>query len=57
MSRYLITGGLGFIGAALGKSLAAAGHQVRIIDNLSGGQRDCATPDGDLLVGSPGDLE
>jgi UDP-glucose 4-epimerase len=55
MSRYLITGGLGFIGAALGKSLTAAGHQVRIIDNLSSGQRDCATPDCELLVGDVGD--
>ena len=57
MSRYLITGGLGFIGAALGKSLAAAGHQVRIIDNLSGGHRDCATPDGELLVGDVADSQ
>ena len=57
MSRYLITGGLGFIGAALGKSLAAAGHQVRIIDNLSGGQRDCATPDYQLLVGDVADRQ
>ncbi len=57
MSRYLITGGLGFIGAALGKSLAAAGHQVRIIDNLSGGRRDSATPDCELLVGDVGDRQ
>jgi UDP-glucose 4-epimerase len=57
MSRYLITGGLGFIGAALGKRLAAAGHQVRIIDNLSGGRRDSATPDCELLVGDVGDRQ
>ena len=57
MSRYLITGGLGFIGAALGKSLTAAGHQVRIIDNLSGGQRDCAMPDCELLVADVGDRQ
>jgi UDP-glucose 4-epimerase len=51
MSRYLITGGLGFIGTALGNNLLADGHQVRIIDNLSGGQRDSATPNCELLIG------
>ena len=55
MSRYLITGGLGYIGAALGNSLLAAGHQVRIIDNLSGGRRDSATPGCELLVGDVDD--
>ena len=55
MSRYLITGGLGFIGAALANSLNAAGHRIRIIDNLSSGRRDSVMADCELLVGDVGD--
>jgi UDP-glucose 4-epimerase len=39
MSSYLVTGGAGFIGAALAVRLLAAGHEVVIIDNLSTGFR------------------
>jgi dTDP-glucose 4,6-dehydratase/UDP-glucose 4-epimerase len=35
--RYLVTGGTGFIGAALVKRLVLAGHTVRILDNQSRG--------------------
>jgi len=35
--KYLITGGSGFIGAALVKKLVAEGHQVRVLDNNSRG--------------------
>lgn len=35
--RFLITGGAGFIGAALANHLAGAGHHVRGIDDLSAG--------------------
>ena len=35
--KYLITGGLGFIGSYLTESLIARGDQVVIIDNLSTG--------------------
>ena len=39
MSRYLITGGLGLIGAELANvNCMQHGHQVRILDNLSTGQ-------------------
>ena len=34
---YLITGGCGFIGAALAVALVQAGHKVRILDNQSRG--------------------
>jgi UDP-glucose 4-epimerase len=38
--NFLITGGTGFIGAALANSLVTDGHHVRVIDDLSaGGER------------------
>jgi len=35
--RFLVTGGAGFLGAALANRLAREGHQVRVIDDLSAG--------------------
>ena len=35
MSNYLVTGGCGFIGSHLVDDLVAAGHGVRILDDLS----------------------
>ncbi len=35
--RFLVTGGAGFIGAALTKRLVAEGHEVRVLDDLSAG--------------------
>jgi UDP-glucose 4-epimerase len=40
MACYLVTGGAGFIGAALAARLLAEGHEVVVIDNLSTGCRD-----------------
>lgn len=40
--RILITGGAGFIGSALGAHLAAQGHELAVIDNLSFGVRELA---------------
>lgn len=37
MGRYLVTGGCGFIGSHLVKSLLDEGHKVRILDDLSTG--------------------
>lgn len=38
MSRYLVTGGAGFIGTNLVKALLADGHAVRVLDNYSAGK-------------------
>ncbi len=35
--NFLVTGGAGFLGSALANRLAAEGHQVRVIDDLSAG--------------------
>ena len=40
MSRYLVTGGCGFIGSNLVKRLLAQGHEVIVLDNLSTGRAD-----------------
>ena len=40
MSRILITGGGGFIGAHLARALAEADHEVDLVDDLSRGQMD-----------------
>ncbi|MBO9370101.1 MAG: NAD-dependent epimerase/dehydratase family protein, partial [Chloroflexi bacterium] len=45
--RFLITGGAGFLGSALANRLAAEGHHVRVIDDLSAG--DPSRLDGRVL--------
>ena len=40
MTRYLITGGTGFIGSHLAEALLAQNHSVTVIDNLSTGRFD-----------------
>ncbi|PKO23788.1 MAG: epimerase [Chloroflexi bacterium HGW-Chloroflexi-1] len=43
--RCLVTGGAGFIGTALTNRLAAAGHQVRVLDDLSAGDTSRLHPE------------
>ncbi|MGD9615227.1 MAG: SDR family oxidoreductase [Alphaproteobacteria bacterium] len=40
MSRYLITGGAGFIGSHLAEALIANGHAVRVLDNFFSGRTE-----------------
>ena len=51
MSRFLVTGGCGFIGSHLADALVARGHQIRILDNLSTGKREQAPHRAELVVG------
>jgi len=55
MARYLVTGGCGFIGSHLADALLADGHDVRILDNLSTGQRENAPASAELVIGDVAD--
>jgi UDP-glucose 4-epimerase len=57
MAEYLVTGGAGFIGSHLVEALQAAGHGVRIIDDLSTGRRENVPEGAELLVGDVADRD
>ncbi|MDB4349460.1 SDR family oxidoreductase [Omnitrophica bacterium] len=40
MSKFLVTGGAGFIGSNIVDELVAMGHEVRVIDNFMTGKRE-----------------
>lgn len=42
--RFLITGGAGFLGSALANRLLNRGHEVRVLDDLSSGDRTSLRP-------------
>lgn len=55
MSKFLITGGCGFIGSHLADALLARGHTVSILDDLSTGKRENAPASAALIVGDVAD--
>ncbi len=55
MPLFLVTGGCGFIGSHLADSLAAYGHGVRILDDLSTGRRENAPEAAEIIVGDVAD--
>ncbi len=55
MKVFLLTGGCGFIGSHLAEALLAAGHGVRVLDDLSSGKRKNLPPAASLIEGDVGD--
>lgn len=56
MTRYLVTGGAGFIGSHLVAALTARGDGVRVLDDLSTGKRDNLPTGVELMLGDVADL-
>src|SRR5215216_5602210 len=52
MSRVLVTGGAGFIGSHVADALIARGHDVTILDDLSGGFAENVPAAAALVQGS-----
>jgi UDP-glucose 4-epimerase len=57
MPRSLVTGGAGFMGSHVADELLALGHDVVVLDDLSGGFRENVPPEAELVVGSVVDSE
>ena len=61
MSKYLITGGAGFIGSNIAAKLLKQGEQVLVVDNFSTGREEniqefLENPDFELIEGDLSDL-
>ncbi len=57
MSRYLVTGGAGFVGSMVVASLLDRGDAVVVLDDLSLGHRDAVLPGARLVRGDVGDRD
>ena len=57
LPAVLVTGGCGFIGANLARHLSGKGYRIKVLDNLSAGNKEnllatgCRLPTADLVVG------
>lgn len=49
--NYLVTGGAGFIGSHIADALVKAGHDVRVLDNLSTGKRENLNNNAEFIIG------
>lgn len=50
--KYLVTGGAGFIGSHLCRTLVKMGHEVLVLDDLSIGSKEVLPPEVTLLIGN-----
>ncbi len=57
MSKVLVTGGAGFIGAHVVETLYHLGHEVVALDDLSGGFVDNIIPGARFIEGSINDVD
>ena len=55
MPRVLVTGGAGFIGSHVADALIGAGHEVTVLDDLSGGFADNVPAAARFVQGSVSD--
>ncbi|MFE2523245.1 UDP-glucose 4-epimerase GalE [Streptomyces sp. NPDC059382] len=51
MSRYLVTGGAGYIGSVVASRLLAAGHRVTVLDDLATGLSEAVPEGADFVRG------
>jgi nucleoside-diphosphate-sugar epimerase len=56
MSKYLVTGGAGFIGSNIVEELAKRGDEVRVLDNLSTGNEENLAPFMEKIEFQKGDI-
>ena len=57
MSRWLLTGGAGYIGSHVARDLLTSGREVVVLDDLSSGIRERVPGDAELVVASVLDTE
>jgi len=53
--KIVVTGGAGYIGSHMTALLAERGHEVVVVDDLSGGHRDAVAPGAKLVVAKTSD--